>query len=72
MTDLLVTDLLGLPLETAHAFLAAQGIDGDKITIIETAPPRAEKATGFWRVLHCRVLNQDAFELIVGRQQTID
>jgi hypothetical protein len=67
-----MTDLIGLPLETARALLAAQGINGEKITVIETAPPHAEKATGDWRVLHYRVSNQDAYEFIVAREQTVD
>lgn len=67
-----MTDLIGLPLQTARALLAAQGINGEKITVIETAPPRAEKATGDWRVLHYRVSNQDAYEFIVAREQTVD
>jgi hypothetical protein len=66
------TNLIGLPLATAHALLATQGINSEKITVIETAPPRAEKATGDWRVLHYRVSNQDAYEFIVAREQTVD
>ena len=63
-----MTELIGLPLETARALLGERGVSHDKIVILETAPPRAEKADGPWRVLRC-LLNGETHEILVAREQ---
>jgi hypothetical protein len=64
-----MTNLIGLPLETVRALLTDRDVSNHKIVILETTPPRAEKATGPWRVLRCQMLENEHWELLVARQQ---
>lgn len=67
--------LIGLPLETARAMLAVKGVSEDQITVIETLPPRAERAMGDWRVLRCRLHVQDGnarYEITTAREQCVE
>ncbi len=63
-------NLIGLKLEIARAILASQGIE--KIAVRETLPPHAEKATGEWRVLRCRVSEDGVYEIDAAREQLSD
>lgn len=59
--------LIGLPLETARALLEAQGIK--TIIVRETMPPRAEKASGPWRVLRFQMSEDGHCEIVAAREQ---
>ena len=64
-----MTEIIGLPLDTAHALLAEQGVSPDKIVLHETAPPRAENASGIWRVLRCSLSDEGFYEVVAAREQ---
>ena len=64
-----MTELIGLPLETAHALLAEQGVSPDKIVIHQTSPPRVENASGIWRVLRCSLSDKGFYEVVAAREQ---
>jgi hypothetical protein len=64
-----LTTLIGLPLSVARMLLAAKGVEGEKLIVHETVPPRADRATGEWRVLRCPMSEEGNFEIIAAREQ---
>ena len=67
-----IMNLVGLILDEAKARLKEGGVDDEKIIVRETKPPRAEKATGAWRVLRCEMSENGACEIVAAREQVVE
>lgn len=62
-------NLIGLNLDEAKTRLKESGIADKNLSVRETMPPRAEKASGPWRVLRFQMSEDGHCEIVAAREQ---